>query len=223
MSYTISGNESIFGSFVPEDHTGVTSGTYSATRVSGGPTGANYNGVQPTSGFCPANGSLTFTFLFTTPEVPNFTIEKTVRNINQGTGFVEGVSAAPSDVVEFQIVIRNTGNVNLTNVIGRDVLPTKLTFKTGTMLIDGANAGCDSCYFGTTGVNLGTLVPNQAKTVIFRADVASQSQFTVGTTSLVNTAYAKASTLSEKQDTASVFVTKVEIQKEDGNGGSRPQ
>lgn len=221
LNYRITGPQTINGSSVPSDHSNVTPGSYTASYLSGGPSGANYDGVEPLSGSCPSSGFLTFTYKFSRQDVYDLSIDKTVRNVTTGGSFGDSTIAAPSQTVEFKVVVRNTGNTDAQNVTARDVLPNKLTYVNGTLTINGSSASNDNQFFGA-GLNVGTLVVNESKTFIFRATVAAQNEFSVGTTQLTNTAYAWATNVSQKQDSATVTVEKQAPQKEDGNGGSRP-
>jgi len=221
LNYTISGPQTLNGTVVPNDHANVTPGNYYANYNSGGPADSSFTGITPPSGNCPNGGFLTFTYNFTRNDIFDLSIDKTVRNLSTGTQFADQTSAAPSQTVEFKVVIKNIGNTNANNVSVRDVLPAKLNFVNGTLTVNGAAASCQSCFF-SGGINLGTMVVNETKTIVFAATVSGQNDFPVGNTLLTNTAYVKADNCNEKSDTATVNVVKEEPQKEDGNGGNRP-
>lgn len=225
LNYTIFGPANINGTTVPQVFTGQPVGTYSASYQSSGPAGAQFAGVTPQSGSCPVNGTLLFIFAFTRQDAPNITIDKTVRNVTTGaTAFADSADAQPSQTVEFKIVLTNTGNVDLFNVITRDVLPAGMTFVDGSLTVNGGNSGCDSCYFSPSaggGVNIGTIAQNANKTIVFRTLLAGQSNFPVGQTVMTNTAYLSAGSIT-RQDTATVVVNKSAPQKENGTPSGRP-
>ena len=221
LNYRATGPQTINGSTVPTDHTGVTPGTYVASYLSGGPMDATFDGVTPSSGNCPANGSITFTFNFSRPSVFNLSIDKTVKNVTAGGSFADSVNAEPSQRVEFKIVVTNTGNSDVANVNMRDILPSELTYISNTFRVDGVTVALNS-FFSTSGKTLNTMVAGQTTTITFQADIAGQNQFPVGTTTLVNEAKVKGANVSEKSDTAVVKVIKEAPQKEDGDNGNRP-
>jgi len=156
--------------------------------------------------------------------IPNVgvTIDKTVKNITTGQGFADSVNAEPSQIVEFKVVVTNTGNVTAQNVKVKDTLPSKLSYSAGTFRVDGASTS-DSGFLTSSGVAIGNLVVGQSKTVTFRASIAGQNQFAVGSETLTNTAYTWATGFSTINDMAQVIVEKAEPQKEDGSAANRPQ
>ena len=123
---------------------------------------------------------------------PSLSIEKLVRNITQGSGEADAVSARPLDTIEFVIRVRNTGNADAVNVRITDNLPAGLSFQSA-----------DS-------FNLGTLVPNQQVTVRIRATVREDSYFSFGTTRLTNTASVLADNVNSVSDSAYLDVTRTQ-------------
>jgi uncharacterized repeat protein (TIGR01451 family) len=97
------------------------------------------------------------------------------------------VTVNNNDLVEFQITVRNTGNQPVNNVRINDLLPSGLSFSSGT--------------FSGGDYQIGTLLTNESRTVNFQARVnASQGQ------SLQNVARAYGDNVSQVQDDAWVFV-----------------
>jgi uncharacterized repeat protein (TIGR01451 family) len=221
VNYTVAGPTPISDTTVPKDFTSLTPGTYTPSYTSGGPSGATFSGVTPTSANCPSNGSVTFTFQFTRADVYSLTIVKDGRNVTTGTAYADSTAAQPSQTVAFRVVITNTSNTTATNVIARDVLPSLLTYVDGSLTVNGASVSCPTCFFSSN-VNLGSMAVNETKTIVFNAAVAGQNSFPVGTTVLTNTGYVRADSVSELSDTATVTIEKTAPQKENGNAASRP-
>lgn len=133
---------------------------------------------------------------------PFLSVSKTVRNLTTNSGETENVVANPSDTVEFVIRVM-TGNAVVSNVRVSDVLPSQLTYVSGSTTVNNVSYG-DGLTTG--GVGLGSYGPFQTITVRFRALVAGLGSFGVGTTQLTNTAYAWADSVSTVSDTATVSV-----------------
>lgn len=131
---------------------------------------------------------------------PSLEITKLVRNISQNSGESDTVAARPSEIVEFSIRVKNTGNANATNVRVWDSLPAGLTYQTG------SSTHGDGIV--TSDINIGTLTPNQIVTIRFRATTREDAYFSNGTTTLTNTANANADGLNTVNDKAFVQVTK---------------
>lgn len=150
-------------------------------------------------------------------------LDKTVRNENTGIGFADLVDAQPGHRVTFRLTI-NPANSNtaLQNVVIRDILPSKLTFVSGSLNVNGVSGNSGS-FFGS-GLNIGTTAVGQVVTVTFQADVASTANFTAGQCeSLVNSGHVTASGGLSDADPATVRVCKDTITKQPGTPGARPQ
>jgi uncharacterized repeat protein (TIGR01451 family) len=182
----------------------LTPGTYTVSETNR----ANYNASF--SGDCNASGQVTLNhgdnktcIITNTFQAPGLvTFEKTVRNISQNqTIFTKSVAANPGEVVEFKLRLEVTQG-NVYDMVIKDQLPSRLLYVNNSLSIDVGTAGND-----LNNIQIGTLSVNMSRTVTFRAVVAAESQFTTGTTELVNTA-----TLTHKEgaltDTAKVVVTK---------------
>jgi uncharacterized repeat protein (TIGR01451 family) len=140
-----------------------------------------------------------------TPTIPALGIQKTVRNVAQNGAEVESASADPSETVEFVLRVSSTGTGAIIGATVRDALPAGLTYQSGSTTIDGAPAA-DGIV--STGLNLGDLTPGRTIIVRFRATVAAAAFFNAGTTTLPDTAYARAQNAAEVSDNAFVTVTK---------------
>jgi uncharacterized repeat protein (TIGR01451 family) len=137
--------------------------------------------------------------------VPAITIQKTVRNITTSSAEQEVASANPTHTVEFVIRVSSVGSGTATQVVARDTLPSGLTYQPGTTTLDGSPAA--DGIIGS-GLLLGDMPSGRTITIRFRASVAPDAFFAVGTTSLVDIAFARGSNTSEVSDTAVVVVTK---------------
>lgn len=148
-------------------------------------------------------------------------LDKTVRNDTTITGFADQVDAASGQRLTFRITINpGSSNTTLQNLVVRDTLPSKLTFVTGSLNIDGIFVS-EGGFF-TFGNNIGNLSPGQTRVITFQADVASASNFAVGCEVLTNTARVDASGNLTDSDTATVRVCKTAPTKQPGAPGPRP-
>lgn len=139
------------------------------------------------------------------PTAPSLTLQKLVRNVSQSGSEAKSVSANPADTVEFSLRVSSVGTASAVDVTVRDALPSGLSYQPGTTTIDSVPAA-DGIV--STGLNLGTLTPGRTVTVRFRATVAPEQYFNAGTTTLTNTAYARAANAPELSDVAFVSVTR---------------
>jgi hypothetical protein len=131
----------------------------------------------------------------------NLTISKMVRNLSDGTSWADSVFADPNEIVSFLIEV-TANNYSLSNVTLKDTLPSKIIYQ-GELKVNGiASAGNI-----ISGLNLGYLYPNQTKTITFRGQVAGENQFSLGQTTLTNSASAY-TTQIWNSDTAKVIVSK---------------
>ncbi len=136
------------------------------------------------------------------PTTPLLTLQKTVRNITQGSGEGDSTNANPTETVEFSLRVSSVGTGAVVNVMVRDALPAGLSSIPGSTTVDGAPT---SDGIVSTGLNLGDMSPGRTITVRFRATVASATFFASGTSVLTNTGYARGSNAPEVNDVA--FVT----------------
>jgi hypothetical protein len=125
----------------------------------------------------------------------NLTVNKTVRNLSNGSGFASSTYANPSDLVMFMITLQATGGQDAQNVFVRDSFPSNLIYKNQLVVAcSGNNSGSNNCnnsnynYSGdiTSGINLGTIYAGQTVTITYHAQLASAQNFSYGTTTLTN-------------------------------------
>ncbi|TSC53413.1 MAG: cell surface protein [Parcubacteria group bacterium LiPW_39] len=129
-------------------------------------------------------------------------IAKTARNLTAGENtFSDSVNASNNDRLRWQIQINNPGNTTLSNVFVRDVLPSFLYFINGTTKINGNFSG-DGITVG--GISLGSLYPGYSHTITFETTVGPVLD---NNYILTNYAYARADQISEKNDSATVYVS----------------
>lgn len=139
-----------------------------------------------------------------TPINPNLSISKLTRNISTGgTNWRDSITASPSDKISFKINVRSTGDATAENVYLRNILPTKMTYL-GNLRIDGSQSSQNII----TGINLGTLAPNQRRIITFDAQVYPKENFSYGNINLINRARVHADNVSFREDPATVKVQK---------------
>ncbi|MDD5145870.1 MAG: PKD domain-containing protein [Candidatus Pacebacteria bacterium] len=131
-------------------------------------------------------------------------VNKLVKNLSNGTAYLDSVSAGPNDVVSFSIQI-TAGNSYLQNIIVKDTLPDKIKFR-GNLKIDGATLAGDI----TQGINIGSISAGQTRTITFDADVLGANQFAFGNTELINTVLVY-NTIASVLDTAKITVAKAAV------------
>jgi len=137
----------------------------------------------------------------------NLTISKTARNITAGqTGYNESVNASNNDRLGFQIQVQNIGNVALNNIFIYDTLPSYVSYISGSTRVDG-NFQSDGLVSG--GINIGSLSAGSSKTITFETEINSS---VYSNQTLTNYAYARADQVSERSDTATVYVNQQIIQ-----------
>jgi len=157
------------------------------------------------------------------PGKPSFSIEKKVKIAGTDDQFAENVYAKPGTLLEFAVAVKNTGDIQLKNMIVTDALPKGLTYKANTTRLvtsRGVNKTLpDSPSLFFKGVTLSVMEPQETAFLIFQAylpkadsnDVAVK-ECTTGKTKLVNIAKAKPAGLNTKQDDASAETCK-EVEK----------
>ncbi len=94
-----------------------------------------------------------------------------------------------NDTLQFNIHIRSLSTVTTTNVIVTDILPAGLTYINRSTSVDNIQTG-DTIT--TSGLNIGSLVPNQEVIVRFSALVDAGTVFPSGTTHVTNIAQVRA-------------------------------
>jgi len=134
---------------------------------------------------------------------PALTVSKTVKNITRNTGYGKLVQAYPGDQVGYRIIVSNTGEITITNLQLRDVLPANLDYLNGSAkLIYNGKIIKISDGFVKQYRNLPNLAPGKNLKVVFKGK--TDNKLAKGSI-LVNTAYARGAGLTEKS------VAKVQI------------
>ncbi|HYC29700.1 MAG TPA: hypothetical protein VEB42_12800, partial [Chitinophagaceae bacterium] len=133
-------------------------------------------------------------------------IHKTVRNasVNPNGTFVESVEARKDEIVEFKIVVTNTGSLTANNVRLQDTLPNNptLNYVSGSLRIDGNTSSVD--VINNYGI-IGDLTPGQSRTVTFKASVPTVT----ANQTVTNVATTFASNANSVSDTAQVVLIPV--------------
>jgi len=112
------------------------------------------------------------------------------------------VSASPSDVLMFKIILQAIGGQDVHNVFVRDVLPANLVYYNN-LLVTGANYTGGSYGNIASGINIGTIPANQSAIITYQAQVASSQNFGQEATTLTNSA---AITSNEMNTTSNVTI-----------------
>jgi len=134
----------------------------------------------------------------------DFSFNKTVRNLSNGTIFSESVYADPGEVLIFGIMVK-AGSNPLYNVVIKDTLPSGLIYQ-GDLRIDNVLIAGDIL----TGLDIGNFSAYQKKTITFRADIGGGENFNFGQTQLTNTALVSSGAISYS-DTAKVIVSRAAV------------
>jgi hypothetical protein len=109
-------------------------------------------------------------------------ITKMVRNISRGSNYQGSVTANPSDVISYSIVVTAvSGDSN--NVLVSDTMPAGL-INTGGLQLDGVPVGGNLF----SGIYIGDLAAGQTKTITYNAVVAGKESFSFGQTALTSVA-----------------------------------
>lgn len=125
------------------------------------------------------------------------------KKVSNGASWVEQNTAQLGDVITYRIIVRNTGNVPISNVYVRDVLPVFVTYTAGSTTVDGV--AVDDRIITQTGLNIGALLPGQQKTIVFSGIIRGCPP--VGGYDLVNTAYTRGDSVTEISDSAVTVVS----------------
>ncbi len=150
-----------------------------------------------------AEKSDTATVYVSQQQAGNLNIVKYVRNLttNQAS-LVSSTNANAGDRVLFSIQISNYGSGQVNNVRVWDTLPSGLTYVSGSVQVDNVYSS-DSLF--SSGINLGTLVANQSKTINFEATVNSG----ISNQTLINYAYVVGDGVGQLSAYAQVVVGQV--------------
>lgn len=143
-------------------------------------------------------------------ESPNLSISKTVKNIsNNEVNFVESTNAKQGDRLAFSLKINSTGDATANNVIVWDSLPSQLSYVSGSTRLDGSSVS-DGLLF--SGISIGSLNIGSSRNITFEATVNNNNNVNI-----VNNGYVRADNVSQKQDSAFVYISIVTPQNPDLN------
>jgi uncharacterized repeat protein (TIGR01451 family) len=84
------------------------------------------------------------------------------------------ITASPGDLIKYSVKVTSTGKNEVKNTLVKASIPGKIVFQDGSLTVDGQRMSGD--FFGR-GLDIGTLVAGQSKTVSFETKVVTQSQF----------------------------------------------
>jgi hypothetical protein len=108
-------------------------------------------------------------------------VKITGENVTQGKEPSRNVNARPGDEVNIQIEVTSSAEEKLENVALTNILPSKIA-EVSNIEIDGDSVGLNL----NDGVILGTLKPNESKTMSFTIKLADEEEFTQKETNLVD-------------------------------------
>jgi uncharacterized repeat protein (TIGR01451 family) len=132
-------------------------------------------------------------------------VTKTGRNLSLGNlNWSPSTAASPSDILQFNITVQNTGTQTVNNVTLTDTLPQTLLYNNN-LTVDGLP------NFGTiTSLSLVSINPGQTRTVTYQAQVAPAQNFSFGASTIINSATVSSSDYGVTRGTgsASVIVTR---------------
>lgn len=144
---------------------------------------------------------------------PNYNLQKTVRLDGENSSqWKEVANTKPGSTVEWKLNFTNTGATTLNDVAISDRLPAKTTLVPGSTKIynsvfpNGTPANTDAV--SANGINVGNYNPKSNAIVTFKTKIAEKDQFECGSTTLLNSGFAKPSGQGTVTDTANVVVTR---------------
>ena len=133
-------------------------------------------------------------------------ITNKVLNATKGeTTFANTATAQPGDKLRFQVRVDPSGQPTQHNVILTVSLPAYLNYVSGTIVSETGTISGEYALF-SGGRNLGSLLANSPRTVVFDAMVANASAFS-GSTTLTSTANVRSDQLGSRQANVQVIVT----------------
>jgi uncharacterized repeat protein (TIGR01451 family) len=152
------------------------------------------------------------------PNKPDFKITKLVRVAGTNDEFKKQVTAAPGTELEYVFAVQNTGNVDIPNVLVKDILPGHVTFVPGSAKITVSGGVKDQPLpdsLVTTGYTVPVLKKGATAFVFLHAKLPVEADSVVvdckvGKTKLTNKAQANpVGPLGPKEDTADAYTCKV--------------
>lgn len=143
---------------------------------------------------------------------PNFEITKDVRKKGD-TDWKQDVTVKYGESVEYRIVVKNTGETDLTNVVIKDARPTGVDYVNGTLKVNGQSSSQD--LFGA-GVTIPEIKLGQSAEITFEAKVKDNTSEDCKSADFKNIASATPEGLETKTDDAIVKVNCVVVEKNPG-------
>lgn len=141
----------------------------------------------------------------------DFTMEKKVSK-HGANKWSDTYQAQPGETVDFLIKYKNTGEVQQNNVTFRDKLPAGLTYVAGSTVLGNSKtpkgAKVSDNLTTAAGINVGSYAKGANAWVIFSAKVAEKEQLACGANNLRNVAAVIPEGAGQKEDDATVTVTK---------------
>ncbi len=131
---------------------------------------------------------------------PKFEIVKDVRKAGD-TDWQQDVTVEYGDTVQYRIVVKNTGETDLKNVVVKDKRPTGVDFVNGTLKVNGQASTAD---LFTEGVTIATIKKGEQAEITFDAKVAKVEAEKCEAKKFRNIASAKPEGLEPKEDDANV-------------------
>lgn len=125
------------------------------------------------------------------------------KKVSNGVSWVEQNTANFGDTISYRIIVRNTGNTPLSNVILKDALPMFVNYVNGSTKIDGVATG-DSINTAN-GLALGSIAAGAEKTITLQGKIVGCAP--LGQSNLLNTAFGRADSVTEISDSATTILT----------------
>ena len=120
--------------------------------------------------------------------------------------WLETITAAPGDILQFKIEITNIGGNPAKNVIIKDIFPNKVNYWGSLKINDVPQSGAI-----WLGMNMGDIPVGQKKIITFDAKVGLSEDFGYGSTILNNLATVSGENLFPIEDTAVIDVRKAGV------------
>ncbi|MEZ4180263.1 MAG: DUF11 domain-containing protein [Candidatus Doudnabacteria bacterium] len=142
-----------------------------------------------------------------TPQDTTLSIDKSVKNITDNTGYSSSVNADQNDRVGYKVVVTNTGSTTATAVTMSDAGVSGVSIDRNSVKVGStdSNSIASNLWSGTLPgtLNLGDLAPGEKRYISYEASVTASN----GTKT--NTAYADASNTDRVSDTARVVINDI--------------
>lgn len=124
------------------------------------------------------------------------------KKVSNGTSYVEENNVKIGDTISYRIIVRNSGNVPVDNVVVSDILPIYVSYNIGSTYVDGVKASDDIV---ANGINIGSLSAGAEKTIILSGKTFGCPP--IGDYTLTNTAYVSGSGVQSISDIARSILT----------------